>query len=270
VYFIAQSNRFSNKNSLYLLLPIYLLCLFHLHNDQVYVLSCKERMEIAKQRRPRRRAVIARDQILAAARVRLVRYGPDGLRLAEIAHDIGTTHPSILHHFGSRAGLVSALVEDAMQRLQTSLLALINQADSGGVGLIALIEQAYTLFQEDGTALFIQWAMMEEPELVMPTIAKHLTALVEVTHTARLGVLPKNTPINADRLRADTNRLVFIGALFVMGDALMGDWLQPALRLDKGERVQARALFGRLMLARMLEAVPRSVDARHTPTHIEN
>ena len=44
--------------------------------------------------------------ILDAAQAAIARTGPEGLRLHDIATAAGISHPLILHHFGSRAGLV--------------------------------------------------------------------------------------------------------------------------------------------------------------------
>ena len=59
--------------------------------------------------RRRRSAQVARREILDAAQQRLSQGGPDAIRLQEIANDVAISHPTILHHFGSRDGLIRAL-----------------------------------------------------------------------------------------------------------------------------------------------------------------
>ena len=59
----------------------------------------------------RRSATQARELILEAAESQLSRFGPDSLRLKQLAADVGMSHPAILHHFGSRDGLVRAVVD---------------------------------------------------------------------------------------------------------------------------------------------------------------
>ncbi|MGH7329781.1 MAG: TetR/AcrR family transcriptional regulator, partial [Polyangiaceae bacterium] len=61
-----------------------------------------------KKAKPRRRldAEAARKLILDATERRLVRVGPSGIRLQEVAKDAGVSHPTVLHHFGSRELLV--------------------------------------------------------------------------------------------------------------------------------------------------------------------
>src|SRR5262245_25119917 len=65
----------------------------------------------------------ARSLIIAAAGKRLREVGPQGLRLEEIARDVGLSHPTVLHHFGSRDGLLAAVSAHELQSLERELLA---------------------------------------------------------------------------------------------------------------------------------------------------
>ena len=60
-------------------------------------------------KRQRRTPEEARRLILEAAQALIVTTGPEGLRLQDIAAAAGISHPLILHHFGSREGLVRAM-----------------------------------------------------------------------------------------------------------------------------------------------------------------
>jgi len=71
----------------------------------------------------RRTAEGTRLAILDAAERRLIKIGPEGIRLQDIAADAGISHPAILHHFGSREGLVEALVVHGLSGLQAEILA---------------------------------------------------------------------------------------------------------------------------------------------------
>ena len=78
-------------------------------------------------KRIRRTAEEARRLILDAAEERLARQGPEGLRLQDIARDVGISHPAILHHFESREGLVRALVGRANRQLRDTLLSALER-----------------------------------------------------------------------------------------------------------------------------------------------
>ena len=62
-----------------------------------------------KQKRVRRRPEEAKALILDAAEASMKAGGPAALRLQDVARAAGVSHPTILHHFGSREGLVRAL-----------------------------------------------------------------------------------------------------------------------------------------------------------------
>ena len=72
--------------------------------------------------RRRRTADVARQEILEAAERRLAQSGPQGLRLQDVAADVGISHPAVLHHFGSREALVHAVIERAIVKLQEDLV----------------------------------------------------------------------------------------------------------------------------------------------------
>ena len=74
------------------------------------------------QPRTRRTLIETRRAILDAAERRLIGGGPDAIRLQKIAADAGVSHPAILQHFGSREGLVEAMVLNGFARLQSQLL----------------------------------------------------------------------------------------------------------------------------------------------------
>ena len=52
----------------------------------------------------------ARARILDAAGEQLRISGPSGLRLDPIAEELGVSRQALLHHFGTRDGLIAAVV----------------------------------------------------------------------------------------------------------------------------------------------------------------
>src|SRR5580700_10941169 len=78
--------------------------------------------------RKRRTGEEARTAILDAAERLLVVAGPAGIRLQEVARDVGVSHPTVLHHFGSREGLIEAVVVRALDSLHAVLVAAVREA----------------------------------------------------------------------------------------------------------------------------------------------
>ena len=71
--------------------------------------------------RRRRSREEARRLILDAAERLLTEGGPEAVRLQEVGRAVGISHPAVLHHFGSREGLLLELESRAMERLQELL-----------------------------------------------------------------------------------------------------------------------------------------------------
>src|SRR5690606_8080594 len=102
-------------------------------------------------KRVRRTAEEARRLILDAAEERLARQGPEGLRLQDIARDVGISHPAILHHFESREGLVRALIARANTQLRDSLLGALGD-DAASQDAADHIGHVFTALSDRGTA----------------------------------------------------------------------------------------------------------------------
>jgi AcrR family transcriptional regulator len=65
----------------------------------------------------------ARDRVLASAVEHALRNGVTDLSLREIASAIGTSHRMLIYHFGSREGLLVAVVREVERRERQTLTA---------------------------------------------------------------------------------------------------------------------------------------------------
>jgi AcrR family transcriptional regulator len=83
----------------------------------------------------------ARDQLLARVMAYAAEAGIAGRSLREIAQGVGTSHRMLIYHFGSRDGLVAAIVAD-IEAQQRAVLATITQgASSAREVMLGLWEQ---------------------------------------------------------------------------------------------------------------------------------
>lgn len=96
--------------------------------------------------RRRRTAEEAHREILAAAERRLIRGGPEAVRLEEIAADVGVSRPAVLYHFGSRDGLLRALVRHAMDNMQQDLIRVLGSRPTGEP-LAGRSERTFEMFE---------------------------------------------------------------------------------------------------------------------------
>src|SRR5271154_5926228 len=94
-------------------------------------------------KRVRRTPDETRRMILDAAQAAIARTGPEGLRLHDIATAAGISHPLILHHFGSRAGLVRALTREATIELKDKLIAAMTESNFTIEGQLDQVFEAF-------------------------------------------------------------------------------------------------------------------------------
>ena len=106
--------------------------------------------------RRRRTADVARTEILDAAEAMLREVGPGGIRLQEVAKQVGVGHPTVLHHFGSREGLIDAVVERSLASVQAGLFEAIT-ASEGASDVKAMLEEASKRLKENGRAKSFLW-----------------------------------------------------------------------------------------------------------------
>jgi len=95
--------------------------------------------------RRRRTAEQAQTEILDAAERLLLREGPDSLKIARVAAEVGMSHPGLLHHVGSAEGLAEALHRRASAQIREDLLGLLAATDDADARRGALEEAAARL-----------------------------------------------------------------------------------------------------------------------------
>ncbi len=189
---------------------------------------------------PKRRrlsAEEAKERILTAAQQRLEDGGPDSIRLQELAKDLGIAHPTILHHFGSRDGLIEALEDRAMRRLQADLL------DPSRAGEDTL-EMVYRTLGDQGHARLLVWMALSKPNLAEgDSDERMLETLAEALRKEREHAgFPSND-------RDDSVFAVRLVATAMIGEALLGPlFSRSAGRAEDTELPRRfRAWLGRLL-----------------------
>ena len=199
-------------------------------------------------KRVRRSPDEARRLILEAAQAAIARTGPEGLRLHDIAAAAGVSHPLILHHFGSRAGLVRALTREAVLELRDKLVAAMT---GSGDAIEEQLERVFEAFR-DGLGRRLAWLATVDPDgdesaslMIQREIADHL-------HALRLAAAPPGMPV----AREDSQFLVHLIATAALGDAVYGAQLRRSAGLPEAPETDRRfrAWLAALIRAR---AAPR-------------
>jgi TetR/AcrR family transcriptional regulator, repressor for neighboring sulfatase len=167
-----------------------------------------------RAKRLRRTPEEARRLILGTAQALIASTGPEGLRLQDIAAAAGISHPLILHHFGSREGLVRELTRQAVDELREKLFAAMGSSE---YSVEQQLDRVFDAFR-DGLAQRLVWLATVDPgggaegtRLVMRDIADKL-------HQRRIAALPPGAAVTRD----DTDALIHLVATAAFGDALFG------------------------------------------------
>jgi AcrR family transcriptional regulator len=169
-----------------------------------------------QEKRIRRSPEEAQRLILDAAERTMGTTGPAGLRLQDVAREAGVSHPTILHHFGSREGLLQALNRRAMEDLTATLIARMPESQSAEEG-IARTFAAY----RDGVAARLVW-LLQAGALPAPGKLNMYDDVVDSLHGLRQRfAAPGHVPDIAD-----TRHVVHLTAVAAMGDALIGSRLR--------------------------------------------
>jgi len=134
-------------------------------------------------RRRRRSAPEARRAILLAAEKRLVGGGPEAVRVQVVAADVGVTDAAVHHHFGSREGLLAALLRFSGRRLRDEIEEILRDAAGDPDGIRRGAERIATTYAERGTARLALWLSLSGWKA---RGAGMFAPLVEAVHAARV------------------------------------------------------------------------------------
>jgi AcrR family transcriptional regulator len=199
--------------------------------------------------RMRRTAEEARRVILDAAEKRLREGGPEAIRLQDVAGDVGISHPTILHHFASRDGLVQALQHRAMERLEQELFEVLERGSASEGTALDAIERVSATLSDAGHARLLAWRILasagpdaeDRSELM-------LRELVELVHARRTEYRREHgMPPPA---REDAEFTVRLTAAAMLGDGIFDPFFDcwTGHADDPDVRRRFRTWFARLLL----------------------
>ncbi len=162
----------------------------------------------------------AKKVILDAAEALMVDVGPAGLRISAVAKKAGMAHPNIIHHFGSREGLLAALAdrvgERATQRITQAIDDALNAPAEERIN--ALTKVLETSYQGDEGRAAV-WLHLSGAESSLRSNMEHIVSL---SHKFRESIDP-NASID------NTNRLVLLVTMALVGEVVSGAGVKEAL-----------------------------------------
>lgn len=173
---------------------------------------------------------IAKEAILDAAEAIIVDVGPAGLRISAVAKKAGMAHPNIIHHFGSREGLINALAERVGQRATERITSAIDDAlkappEERIAALTKVLETSYQ-GDEGRSAVWLHLSGAES------SLRSNMERIVTLSHEFRKSIEPTASKEN-------TNRLVMLVTLALVGEVVSGAGIKEALGFGESESERA-------------------------------
>jgi AcrR family transcriptional regulator len=142
-------------------------------------------MSITKPRL-RRSPEAAREHILAAAEAILVESGPQQLKLTDVAAAAGVVHATVLHHFGSIAGLQTALMTRMVHGLAERIVAITSEAGDPHRTAEDSIQALFDAFGGRSAARLAAWLELTGEAERLSVVRSALQQVV-ATRIARFG-----------------------------------------------------------------------------------
>lgn len=196
----------------------------------------------------RRTADDAQREILDVTERILREHGPSGIRLQQIAEEVGVSHPAVLHHFGSREGLINAVVRRAVERLEADLIAAIAAPLSSTKPLgVELIDRAFDVLVGGGHARVAAWLVLSgDWEFAAKS---RVRVIAEAAHERRLEIEAQLYPDAPLPTLEDTIFRTILVALTIFGEAIAGDKMRESAGItDANARDRFRDWLSQLVI----------------------
>lgn len=190
----------------------------------------------------------AQDAILNAAQNIIAQVGPAGLRLSTVAKHAGMAHPNVLHHFGSRDGLIQAVGERVGRRAAQRISDAIERAmvvpvnDKAGM-LDAMTQVLDTAYPGDEGRVAVWLHLSGRKSYLKDNMQK----VLRLSHQLRQSFDP-NVQLQ------NTNRLVMLVTLALVGEVVSGKAVKSALEKANQSHLSAQDKQKTLSFNRWLAA----------------
>lgn len=171
------------------------------------------------EKRRKRLGPEVREEGLAAARKLLLAGGPAAVTLASVGQEIGMSHANVLHHFGSAAGLQSALMGSMINDLTTALDDVVQYLKTDVAAPRSIADRVFDAFDKGGAGPLAAW-------IVLSGDVEHLEPVREAVKSLVEAIVGQSTdPGAAERVRA----AVLMMAVSAFGDSVIGPYVREML-----------------------------------------
>jgi AcrR family transcriptional regulator len=189
----------------------------------------------SKPKRVRRTAEDAKNIILDAAEKRLREFGPAGIKLQDLAADVGVSHPAILHHFGSRDGLMQAVVRRALNSLRSAVLDAVRSQMRHEVDIPSILDSVFGILAERGHARLMAWLILEGTRPRDDT--RYVRGVAEAAH---IRMIEGGWTAGRDFEFEDMLFTVMLVGMAALGAGVAGDVMRYSSGLEGDDDAEAR------------------------------
>ena len=176
-------------------------------------------MSISLKLRKRLSPDESRAAALEAARDLLLEAGPQAVTLKAVAGRIGRTHANLLHHFGSAAGLQSALAGHISAQVTAQIADAVERARNGQADTREIVDKTFDAFGKGGAGALAAWMILSGNRDALNPILDSIRTLVE-----------QLTVGHEEHHVAESTLWLVLAAL---GDSLLGPEIAQALGLPR-------------------------------------
>ena len=179
--------------------------------------------DLGPAKRRKRTPEAARLEALAAARALLLEGGPNAVTLKAVGEAIGMSHANVIHHFGSAAGLQSALMGAMVRDLADALTEAVDHVRSDDAAFRRLVDMVFDAFSQGGAGYLAAWIALSGDLSQLDPVRETVRSLV-------LAIKDKFADLADDETAVEriTSVVLFI-ALSAFGDAVIGAPLRGML-----------------------------------------
>jgi AcrR family transcriptional regulator len=207
-------------------------------------LKTAKKMESRESHRPKRRrrtAEEARAAILAATEKRLIEGGPEALRLQEVAAEVGISHSTVLHHFGSREQLLDEFADHSLGLLQSDLLCIFQRNvpaphesyEERVERTSELLENVSRVLNDRGYARLLAWLILANRELPDATHGL-FEGIARIVAPHAVGSFDGESPRELDAATSGA----MLAVVSLIGDAFFGQVARRGVGLPCDAKVE--------------------------------
>jgi AcrR family transcriptional regulator len=186
------------------------------------------RAEVRAPRRQRRQPEEVRTAAMESARRLLIAQGPDAITLKAVAEDLGMTHTNLIHHFGSAAGLQSALMRDMVSSLTATMEEAVARFRAGAGGVEEFVDLVFDAFDKGGAGRLAAWLMVSGNAKLFAPVGEVVRDYI--AHVEEGAHIDASQAAEMHR-RFTTSTLFLVIAAF--GDAIIGDVMRKMVDRER-------------------------------------